>query len=75
VWAIAPVGRILPDRLWDALLSRLDAGAEEPWDRAVELVPGALFTDVVGPDGLTQSPDGLRQATCPVAPELLRPAG
>jgi hypothetical protein len=75
VWAIAPVGTILPDRLWDALLRRLDGGEEEPWDRAVELVPASLFTDVVGPDRMTESPDGLCRATCPVAPELLRPAG
>jgi hypothetical protein len=75
VWAVAPVGRILPDRLWDALLRRLDAGSEEPWDRAVELVPASLFTDVVGPNGLTHGPDLLGRATCPAAPELLRPAG
>jgi hypothetical protein len=75
VWAIAPVGRILPDRLWDALLRRLDGGQDEPWDRAVELVPASLFTAVVGPEGLSQSADHLCRATCPVAPELLRPAG
>jgi hypothetical protein len=61
--------------LWAALLRRLDDGQEEPWDRAVELVPASLFTEVVGPDGPAQSPDGLGRATCPVAPELLRPAG
>jgi hypothetical protein len=75
VWAVAPVGRILPDRLWDALLKRLDNGQQEPWDRAVELVPASLFTEIVGPDGPVQSADGLGRATCPVAPELLRPAG
>jgi hypothetical protein len=75
VWVVAPVGTILPDRLWAALLSRLDDGQEEPWDRAVELVPASLVTEVVGPDGPAPSPDGLDRATCPVAPELLRPAG
>jgi hypothetical protein len=75
VWAITAVGRILPDRLWDALLRRLDDGDEEPWDRAVELVPAALFTEVIGSDGTTPSPEGLCRGTCPVAPELLRAAG
>jgi hypothetical protein len=75
VWAVVAVGRILPERLWDALLSRVDDGDEEPWDRAVELVPASLFTSVVGPDGVAAAAEGLTRATCPVAPELLRPAG
>jgi hypothetical protein len=74
VWAVAGVGRVLPGRLWDALLPRLDQSAAEPWDRPVELVPAVLLTSVVGPAGLTGRDEGLAQATCPVAPELLRPA-
>jgi hypothetical protein len=72
VWAVAGVGRVLPGRLWDALLTRLDQDAIEPWDRSVELVPESLLTAVVGPGGLLAPAEGLIQATCPVAPELLR---
>jgi hypothetical protein len=74
VWAVAGVGRVLPGRLWDGLLQRLDQGPAEPWDRAVELVPASLLRAVVGPGGLVTTEEGLAQATCPVAPELFRPA-
>jgi len=74
VWAVAGVGRVLPGRLWDALLERLDRGLVEPWDRPVELVPASVLSAVVGPQGLVAADDGLAQTTCPVAPELLRPA-
>jgi hypothetical protein len=69
------VGRVLPERLWDALLAELDATGDEPWDREVELVPAALLSQVVGPDGETEVDAGLRHATCPAAPELFRLAG
>ena len=75
VWAITGVGRVLPERLWDALLTRLDSCADEPWDRSVHLVPADLITDVIGPDGRSGAAEGLRKATCPAAPELFRPAG
>jgi hypothetical protein len=74
VWAVAGVGRVLPGGLWDALLGRLDAGTEEPWDRSVELVPGRLLAEIVGPDGRVPAVEGLVRAGCPVAPELLRAA-
>jgi hypothetical protein len=72
VWAVAGVGRVLPERLWDALVARFDETGDEPWERPAELVPASLLTAVVGPDGLVTAPDGLAAATCPVAPELLR---
>jgi hypothetical protein len=74
VWVAAGVGRVLPGPLWDALLLRLDAGALEPWDRSVELVPVRLIAEMVGPDGRLPAVEGLARTTCPVAPELLRPA-
>lgn len=74
VWAVCGVGRPLPGRLWEALLHRLDANPAEPWERPVEFVPATLFTAVLGPGGLLSPSEGLAQATCPVAPELLRPA-
>jgi hypothetical protein len=75
VWAVVGVGRVLPGALWDALLSRVDTDTDEPWDRGVELVPAGLLVGVAGPDGLVETAAGLSRATCPAAPELLRPAG
>jgi hypothetical protein len=75
VWAVAGVGRVLPARLWDALTERLDASADEPWDRACALVPADLVDRVVGPGGAVDPAVGLSAATCPPAPELFRPAG
>lgn len=75
VWAVAGVGRVLPDGLWAALLARFDDSGVEPWDRAVELVPATLLDAVVGPDGPRQVADGLSESTCPNAAELLRRIG
>jgi hypothetical protein len=72
VWAVTGVGRVLPERLWDALVTRFDETAGEPWSRPAELVPAPFLSGVVGPDGITAVPEGLASATCPVAPELLR---
>ena len=75
VWAVIPTGRLLPAELWDAAMARLDGGGREPWDRPAEVVPSGLITHVAGPDGMSVPQVGLSTATCPVAPELLRPAG
>jgi hypothetical protein len=72
VWAVTGVGRVLPEGLWAALLARFDDTGLEPWDRAVELVPATLIDAVVGPEGRRDVADGLTDATCPTAPELLR---
>jgi hypothetical protein len=75
VWAVTGVGRVLPERLWDALLVRLDESGSEPWDRSVELVPASMIFSVVGPDGPSETSAGLHATTCPAAPELFRLAG
>ena len=75
VWAVVPIGRALPGALWDAAMGRLDGSGREPWDRQAEVVPPALITLVVGSEGLSATDEGLAATTCPVAPELLRPAG
>jgi hypothetical protein len=75
VWGVTGVGRVLPERLWDALLNRLDDSGEEPWQRRVELVPADLLSCVAGPEGVGEAESGLRLTTCPAAPELFRPAG
>lgn len=75
VWAVVGVGRLLPGPLWDAVLSRLDESGIEPWDRAVEVVPAELITQVVASEGVSEPAEGLLRPTCPAAPELFRPAG
>jgi hypothetical protein len=72
VWAVAGVGRVLHQQMWDALLARLDESGEEPWDRPEELVPAALLDAVVTPNGVEAVDDALSHSTAPVAPELLR---
>jgi hypothetical protein len=74
VWAVAGVGRVLPGRLWQALVERLDAG-DDPWEREDELVPLDLVDQVVGPGGPGPAADAPGRADCPVAAELLREVG
>jgi hypothetical protein len=75
VWAVAGIGRVLPGPMWDAMLSRIDEEGDEPWDRAVEVVPSGLISAVVGSDGLVEGLAALSAPTCLVAPELLRSMG
>jgi hypothetical protein len=75
VWAVAGVGRALPEQLWDSLVERLDQSGEEPWDRDAVVVPADLLSQVIGPTGVSEVGAGLRAATCPPAPELFRAAG
>ena len=74
VWGVAGVGRVLPDRLWRALLERFDAGGE-PWERDGELVPASLLDQLCGAEGPAEVSVGLASPTCPPAPELFRDAG
>lgn len=70
VWVVAGEGRVLPGRLWEALLGRLDA-KDDPWALEDELVPLDLVSEVVGPAGLTDAAGAVKRADCPVVPELL----
>jgi hypothetical protein len=68
VWLVAGVGRILPARLFDAMLRSLG----EPDDHGLELIDVQAADRIAGPTGLVR-PDQLgRRVDCPVAPELLR---
>lgn len=69
VWVVAGVGRVLPDRLWRAMVDAL-AAAGDPWDAYWEVVPLELATAVVGPDGPQPPFEALVRADCPDAPEL-----
>jgi transglutaminase-like putative cysteine protease len=71
VWLVGGVGRLLPARMWDALVRRLDE-AGDPWEADDEVVPLALVDLVCGPGGPEPVADALRRTACPVAPELFR---
>ncbi len=75
VWLVAGTGRVLPGRIWQALLRRLDLDDSEAWDRIEEVVPLGLVDQVVGPSGPQPPGEAFRRADCPVAPELLKPVG
>jgi hypothetical protein len=75
VWGVAAVGRILPGPLWDSLLARLDESSEEPWERGAEVVPPELLSQVVGPEGPTDTAEALSASTCPAVAELFRMPG
>ena len=72
VWAVTPVGTVLPARLWDTLLSRVDAGGLEPWERDTELVPSSLLSAVIGAGGPAEVDVALRSSDAPPVAELLR---
>jgi hypothetical protein len=80
-WLVAGRGRRLPEPLFAALLDRV-ADVRAPWDAAAEPLPLALFSAVVGPDGVGAvdpaaagaGRSGLLAAECPVAYELTRPS-
>src|SRR6516164_8961975 len=69
VWAVVGEGRLLPDRLWRSLRSRLDARGE-PWDADEEVVPLSLIDVVAGSWGTGTVTDALARTSCPIAAEL-----
>lgn len=71
VIAAVGVGRLLPTRLWDALVQRWEQ-LDEPWELAEDLVPWSLVDEVVGPDGSVAVERVQTLITAPVVPELLR---
>lgn len=73
VWAVAGVGRVLPGRLWEAYVTRVEDSAD-PWDSDLEVVPASLFTSVVGPNGASSFDQAWRRADCPPSPELFKPS-
>jgi hypothetical protein len=71
VWLVSGVGRLLPERLWNSVVTRL-AEAGEPWEVDHDVAPLSLVSALCGPAGPEPVADGLRRLDCPVAPELLR---
>ena len=69
VWLTAGVGRLVPGRIWDCMVQRLDA-AREPWDADEGRRPLELVDRIVGPDGPEDPGAARRRTNCPIAPEL-----
>jgi translation initiation factor 2B subunit (eIF-2B alpha/beta/delta family) len=71
IWLVAGAGRVLPGRLWEALVTMLEAD-DDPWLAADEVVPLDRVDQVIGPTGPTSMENALKRADCPIPPELLR---
>ena len=69
VWLVAGVGRVLPERLFEALRRALGD------DDSYELLAADVTDRVAGPGGVEGTLALARRGDCPVAPELLRLAG
>jgi hypothetical protein len=70
VWAVAGVGHLLPQRMWEPVRDRIIP--DEPWDADDEIVPLTLIDRVVGPTGPLPVSEALRRTDCPVATELFK---
>lgn len=68
VWVVAGEGRVLPRRLWEALLRHLPE--VEAWGAADELVPLELIDAVIRPSGAVDVAAALAAPDCPPVPEL-----
>jgi len=68
IWAEAGVGRILPPRLWDALVRKLSSSVEGHAGVVVDLTG---VERVVGPNGAQPPRVALAGCDCPEPPELL----
>jgi hypothetical protein len=83
VWLVGGVGRVLPGRLFDALLRAASTGAaglddldaHDDDELPNELVELERFDRVAGTRGLDRPLDAAARVDCPVVPELLRPLG
>jgi hypothetical protein len=68
LWLVAGVGRVLPARLFEAMLRQLG----DPAERELEVLDVQVADRIAGPTGLVRPENLLRRVDCPVAPELLR---
>ncbi len=69
VWLVGGVGRVLPARVYEMIVSSL------PPDGQFEEISLQRVDRVAGPRGLERPADATGRIDCPVVPELLRPLG
>jgi hypothetical protein len=67
VWLVGGVGRVLPGRVYDAVVSSL------PADAPFEEISVQRFDRIAGPRGLERPADATGRIDSAVVPELLRP--
>jgi len=68
IWVLAGVGRVLPQRLWEALRRSVESSASRTATCITDLSGVAC---VVGPDGRLAVAEALARSGCPEPPELL----
>lgn len=68
VWLVGGAGRLMPKRVWEALVSFLPQ--DEPWYADDEVVSLSLVDAIVGPVGPEGVAEALLRTDTPVAPEL-----
>jgi len=71
VWVAGGVGRLLPKRMWEAVIGRVEAMGD-PWELDDEVVPIELVGRIAGPTGVVEVAEALRHIDCPIAPELFK---
>jgi len=69
VWLVGGVGRVLPARVYEMIVSSLGPESE------FEEISMQRFDRVAGPRGLERPADATARVDSPVVPELLRPLG
>jgi hypothetical protein len=67
IWLVGGVGRVLPARVYDMIVSSL------PDDAEFEEISVQRFDRLAGPRGIERPADATARLDCPVVPELLRP--
>jgi hypothetical protein len=72
VWLVGGAGRIVPQRMWPALVGRLGGAATPPWELDHDHLPLHLVDQLVGAAGCEAVADGLRRCDTPDAAELRR---
>ena len=72
VWLVGGVGRLMPARMWDSIVARVDDLGER-WELDDDIVPLELIDMIVGPVGVEVPAAALARTDCPIAPELFRP--
>ncbi len=66
VWVVAPLSRLLPEPLADALVAAVHD------DESCSVLPIAKVDRIAGPRGVEAPADAIARTDCPVAAELLR---
>lgn len=71
VWGIAPIGSVLPAKMYNGLTRRWHENEQSPlWLRPVEEVSTSLISSAVGAAGLVSLDQAQANSQCPIVAEL-----